>query len=250
MNKIFLIVILIFSVQILNADNVVSLKKAKNLYDSEKYEEAVSEYSKILANNYESADLYYNTGNCYYRLANYPEAIYYYEKANLLAPDDADIQHNLALANRQIYDKIQPMPKAAILRMYENFMHRFSCGFWSIFSFVSFSLMLLGAALFLFGKEKSRKVAGFAGGSLFLIFALIGFIFSQKAYQRTVNPDAAIVFAEAVSVKSAPDADATDLFIIHEGLKVEIDEHSSNWIEIKLADGRVGWVRRDVVRML
>jgi SH3-like domain-containing protein len=51
--------------------------------------------------------------------------------------------------------------------------------------------------------------------------------------------------APAVTVRSTPTQSGTDLFLIHEGTKVEIRDNSiSDWAEIQIADGKVGWVEK------
>lgn len=241
---------LVFIQIILLADHTANLQQANDLYASENYEKAFSEYSKILNGGHESPSLYYNMGNCRYRLENYTDAIYFYEKANLLAPYDEDILHNLQLARMHTYDKIEPMPQAALVRIFSDFISRFSSKFWAISSLTAFVLMLAAAALYLFSIRKKRKAFGFFAGIILFVIASASFVVSQNVYQKTVKPQTGIIYGEAVSVKSAPDGDATELFIIHEGLKVSIDEQNDNWVEIKLADGRVGWIRKDRIRML
>jgi SH3-like domain-containing protein len=57
--------------------------------------------------------------------------------------------------------------------------------------------------------------------------------------------------AEEVSVQSAPSDDlALQVFTIHEGTKTRIDQQSGEWAEIVLADGKVGWVRVEVLEII
>ena len=61
----------------------------------------------------------------------------------------------------------------------------------------------------------------------------------------------AIVMAEEVPVQSAPTDDrALQVFTVHEGTKVRIDQRSDEWVEIVLEDGKVGWVRLDVLEAI
>ena len=52
----------------------------------------------------------------------------------------------------------------------------------------------------------------------------------------------AIVMSSAASVKSSPDRSATELFVLHEGTKVVIGEATEGWAEVRIADGRKGWI--------
>ena len=45
-----------------------------------------------------------------------------------------------------------------------------------------------------------------------------------------------------ITVKSSPSSSGVDLFVLHEGTKVEIMDKADNWDKIKIADGSVGWM--------
>lgn len=89
---------------------------ADKLYDSEKYEEAAEYYESLIANCGVAPELYYNLGNCYYKLADIPHAILNYERALLLDPGDADIRENLAIARGKTIDKVTPRQRCFSFR--------------------------------------------------------------------------------------------------------------------------------------
>ncbi len=250
MKTLILTLILVFFATLAHADFAEDLQNGNKFYAEKNYEKAKTEYEKVLLSGYESAALYYNLGNVYYRTKSVANAVYYYEKAALLAPGDEDIQVNLAFARNRIYDKITPNNKPALLRYYETLVRQFTSGNYAAISLLTFVFSLLAVALYLFSKSKKRKIIGFSAGIVFFIFAAISFVFSQKRYTEQTKLDTAIVFAESVSVKSAPDNSATELFIIHEGLKVGISEQQGNWTEIRLEDGRAGWLTATSLKVL
>ena len=51
------------------------------------------------------------------------------------------------------------------------------------------------------------------------------------------------------SVKSSPSG-GTDLFIIHEGTKVQILDNVGSWVNISLADGRQGWIESGAIEVI
>jgi SH3-like domain-containing protein len=53
----------------------------------------------------------------------------------------------------------------------------------------------------------------------------------------------AIVMTESVYVKSSPDQKGNDLFILHEGTRVDVLEKLNDWQKIRIANGTVGWMR-------
>lgn len=80
---------------------------ADSAYAAGKYDEAISLYSAMLKEG-ESADIYYNLGNCYYKTDRIAHAVLNYERAFLLDPADADVRFNLELARAKTVDKIIP----------------------------------------------------------------------------------------------------------------------------------------------
>ena len=69
-----------------------------------------------------------------------------------------------------------------------------------------------------------------------------------------INRDATliggVIVDQVVTVKSSPDPQSTDSFIIHEGLKVNLEDNLDNWVKIRLADGKVGWIKNSFVKRI
>ncbi|MDP2060441.1 MAG: hypothetical protein Q8J97_11930, partial [Flavobacteriaceae bacterium] len=60
----------------------------------------------------------------------------------------------------------------------------------------------------------------------------------------------AIVFVNEVTIKSEPLDKGENIFLLHEGTKVVVLETVDNWKKIKIADGKVGWIKSDKIRVL
>ncbi len=55
----------------------------------------------------------------------------------------------------------------------------------------------------------------------------------------------------AVTVKSTPAQNGTDLFILHEGTKVTvIDDTMDGWREVRVPDGKQGWVETSQIEVI
>ena len=249
MKRIFLFLILIFSGFLVMAQETSEQlwEKANDLYIAEEYQQAILLYEQILSSGEESAKLYFNLGNAYFRNSNINNAILNYERAKLLAPHDEDIEFNILFANQFVATSIESLPLPFFLRWKESVINLFPADMWSAFSISTFILFLIALGLFLFGKNISLRKISFWTGIVFIIFSGFSYSFAGKQKKKIENRNHAIVFCPRTTVKSAPSESGTDLFIIYEGLKVEITDSLNSWKEIKLSDGNKGWLHESCI---
>jgi tetratricopeptide (TPR) repeat protein len=247
MNKVFLLIISLFTALNIAASPVDSLQAANKAYAANEYEKAAEMYESILDSGYESAALYYNMGNAWFKNNNIPKAILNYERAKLLAPNNEDIQFNLELANQFVIDKIEPLPQPFFVNWGKQLINIFSSNQWAIISIAAFVFTLVLALVYLLSRRVVLRKIAFGVSVFFLIVAIATFSFSAKQKNRVANSNHAIIFNPTVTVKASPDEGGTDLFVIHEGLKVEIEQKLNNWVEIKIEDGNSGWVKNEVL---
>ncbi|MEX0968547.1 MAG: tetratricopeptide repeat protein [Bacteroidia bacterium] len=224
--------------------------EANELYKSEQFQEAAEKYEVVLDKGYASGVLYYNLGNAYYKLENYSAAILNYERALKTGSDDEDIQFNLEKANQMIADEVQPVPELAIVTGWRNLVNTQSSKGWSLWA-----LTLLWAAFIVFGItlfiRKRKAIRGLRiTGAVVLVFSICLFTLAWQQYQAETSGNFAIIFAPTVYMKSSPDAGSTDLYLIHEGIKVEITDELEGWSEVRLADGKKGWVKQEEFRVI
>jgi tetratricopeptide (TPR) repeat protein len=217
-------------------------EKANAYYTTEEYQQAASTFEQIVSSGEESAKLYFNLGNAYYKSGDVNNAILNYERAKLLAPHDEDIAFNLQIANQFVVTKIEELPQPFFLRWRTSVINKYPTDTWAYFSIGAFILFLFLLAVFLFSRTVTVKRISFWIGMLAIVFS--GFTFSMAAQQKgKINKRKhAIVFCPRVTVKSSPSETGTDLFLIYEGLKLEVTDQLDKWTEIKLADGNKGWL--------
>ncbi|MBI3195271.1 MAG: tetratricopeptide repeat protein [Ignavibacteriae bacterium] len=238
-NILFLFIVLVqFS---LGQEADVQFEQANQLYRTGEYENATQAYEQVLLNGYEHAALYYNLGNSYFKLKNYPAAILNYERAKRLAPNDEELDHNIRLANLHVVDKIEPVPQLFLIEWWRASVNYLSTDGWALAGIVLlWATVLFGSLLLLIRSDILRRMC--------LLLAVVLFITSVLSFVGMMQRNAleaeefAIVFSPSVSVKSAPDAQSTDLFVIHEGVKARVLDSVGEWKKIKLADGKVGWM--------
>ena len=251
MKKVIFLIFSISTALYLNAQEADSLLiKANNLFVEGKYQHAVDSYENILKLGYESSELYYNLGNAYYKQNIIARAILNYEKALQLAPNDNDINYNLELTNRLVIDKIEKLPVFFVTGWIRSLKNLFSSDFWAIISIVTFVVSLLFISFYLYSRSSSFKILSFWLGFIAILISGTSFIFSYQQKQKILISDTAIVMNPAVTVKSSPDISGTDLFVIHEGTKVWVDDEISGWNEIKLSDGSKGWLKTEDIESI
>lgn len=219
-------------------------------YQQKKYQQSVISYQKVIAAGYESADLYYNLGNAYFKMDSIPSAILFYEKALKLQPGDNDILFNLRIANNKIVDKIDLIPELFYLRYWKEARSCFSRDQWAIASIIGLALFLVFAAFYLLSRKILIRKAAFWTGLLCILFLIFSVIFSWQSKQLLKNQSAAIVFQEAVMVKSSPDINSMDIFVVHSGTKVVVEDKLGDWFKVSIANGSVGWVEAVTLRMI
>jgi tetratricopeptide (TPR) repeat protein len=237
------LVLMVFTTQFVLADTMDSLlQKGNEYYIAKDYYKAARYYETILKAGKESADLYDNLGNVYYKLNDISRSILYYEKAIQLNPDFQDAIFNLSIVNTRTTDKIEQMPDIFFIAWFKSVRNWMSPDSWAIFALAIFLILLTVVLLILLVPSLLIRRIAFASSFLFLLLFIFTFVFAYSAYKAAVSDDQAIVMSPSVIVKSSPDETATDLFMIHEGTKVKINEAFGDWIEIQLADGKSGWI--------
>jgi tetratricopeptide (TPR) repeat protein len=212
-------------------------------YNEANYEEAARHYQSVIDNGFASASLYYNLGNSYFKLNNIPAAILYYEKALKLDPKDEDINFNLNLANSRIIDKIEPVPEFFIRKWWNQLVMIMLPAHWGIITIMFFILLLVSITVFIISRSVLIRKISFWAGSLVLVLTLISFYIGNRSLRVLQDQQHGIIFTPTVTVKSSPTDNSVDLFVIHEGTKVELLDKLEGWSEVKIANGSIGWVR-------
>lgn len=224
--------------------------KGNAFYQNGKYDEAVLSYETILTNGEQSAELYYNLGNAYYKQNKVAPAIYNYEKALQLDPDNADIKNNLEFAEQKRVDKITPLPKPGLSGLVETWAGGYHYDSWAwaavAFAFISF---ITFAGYYLLKKEKQKRIF-FAGLCLSVLLFIVSIASAAFLYSAASDDNPAIVFSKSAAVKTDPDAEAEDAFMLHEGTKVQVDDLGNDWAKIRLEDNRQGWIEAGAIKML
>lgn len=219
-------------------------------YAKGNYLQASKDYSDLLKVG-ESVELYYNLGNCYYRLGNITKSIIAYEKAHRLSPSDRDVTFNLEFVREKTIDKIERQEKNFFSAGYMMLQNLMDMDAWARLSIVAFFACLGMAMLFLLGRDEWMRKLGF----YVALLSVFVFVFSTLfAWQQKHNFDArdrAVVVAPSASVKQTPSDSSADAVVVHEGTAVQIvDRTMSDWYSVKLDDGKEGWLKRNSLEII
>jgi tetratricopeptide (TPR) repeat protein len=216
--------------------------KGNQQYAKSNFQDAVKTYQQILNSGYQSAVVYFNLGNAYYKLDDIPDALLYYEKAHKLAPGDEDINFNIQLTNLKTADKVEQEPEFFVTKWWHGLILYFPV---STSAVLSILLLLAGFAtliLYLFAGSGFVKKLSFYSGIVLIVVALVGMFITNQQANYFNNHHQAIIFGSSVTVKASPDANAKPLFVVHEGTKVNLLQNNNGWIEIELPNGNAGWI--------
>lgn len=217
-------------------------KQANLLYNESAYDSAAVVYEDIINKGYSSAELFYNLGNTYYKLRNYPLAIFYYEKSLKLDPQNEDTKHNIEIAKLFISDKIENIPEIFFKKWWNNLSDSFSLNTWAVITIIIFTLLLLCVFLYLIARTKGLRKSTFFIGIVLIILMICSFIISMQKYDYQNSKNEGIVIIPTITVKSSPSQTSVDLFVLHEGSKVKILDKTDEWNKIKIANGSIGWL--------
>ena len=216
--------------------------EANEMYRQERYNEALKNYQEIEALDQESWALYYNMGNIHYKMNQVAPAIYYYEKALKLRPDQQDVLFNLEFANQMVLDNIEPLPRNLGQRFMDAVILRLTYETWAK---IAVGLAFLFALLFLMyhfsystGKKRFYFITSII--TVVLVTTSVFFAFRNQLYIKS-NKEA-IIFAAEAEVMNAPTTTSETYFELHEGTKVTVLESLDNWKKIRIADGKIGWI--------
>ena len=225
----------------------VTKNNADTEYQKGNYQQAIRDYEEILKNG-ESAEIYFNLGNAYYRTDNITKAVLNYERARLLSPGDDDINFNLQFARSKTIDKITPQSEMFFVTWYKSLVNFTSVDNWAKTGILCIVMALLLVLLYLFGPQLMLRKIGFFGGLAFFVIFLLSNLFAFQQKQALDNRTGAIIISPSVNIKKTPAKNSADQFVLHEGTRVDIiDRGMTDWRCIRVGDGREGWIETKAI---
>lgn len=217
--------------------------KADSAYQSQNYELAIQLYSQELAQHQQSAELFYNLGNSYFKNNEIGKAIWAYHKAKKINPQQKDIAFNLNYASILTKDKIEQNDTGISKWMAKVFFGR-SINFWALFALGAICLSAVFFFLFKITMPKNKRgvylVSSFSFGLLFILF--LSLAIAHKAH--ITNLSHGIIIDPVVKVRTAPSEENAVAFELHEGAKFTYKQTQGDWQRIEVGNNE-GWILKE-----
>lgn len=247
---IILTLIVLASISSSFASEETTFQQGNEYYRQKQYDKAAETYEKFVQSGFEGVSLYYNLGNAYYRTGKVGYAILYYEKALKLSPGDDDIVHNLSLANLKIIDKVESFPEFFLFQWWEGLLSFLSSSGWTITAYIFYLFVIFSIGFYFYTKNPVHQKIILITGTVTLFLFLITTVLLTVKLNRESNVEKGIIVENTVNVKLSPDSGSNDAFIVHEGLKVVLEDKVDNWVKVRLQDGKLGWIPMEDVKVI
>ena len=218
------------------------MDQGNKAYQAGDFQNALSFYDKVLQSQRHSAALYYNIGNCYFKIDEFGKAVLFYERAAQLKPNDRDIQHNLAVVNTRLVDRIEPIPPFFLESWWYHTRQLASAQVWAVLGLLFLWTGVAGTLIWMIGKTRQWKKWGFVGGLVAYFFTVVCLSLSNSQYLFERDSRIGILLAEKTILYLAPEENSPEVRVIHEGVKFKIEGEVENWKKVRLYDGEAGWL--------
>lgn len=242
----FIILCAILSLQTVTAQTAEERYiKAGELYSSGDFPGAASVYSKLWEEGFRNTDLLYNTGNAYFKSGDFARAVLFFERARLSSPADEDIAYNLEIARSRITDKYDNLPGLFFVRWFDFVSLTGSTNLWALTAIIMFAAAIFLFVVFLTRARSRGLLVSFWLGIGFTVMSLMFIVFALRNNKLINHNDNAVVLCSITTGKSGPGENANELFVLHAGTTVTIEQNLGDYSEVRLPDGNKGWIRSD-----
>ncbi len=227
-----------------------TLAEGDKFYAQNDFQTAAGVYEKLLKQG-ESSIVYYNLGNCYYRLNMPAKALLNYERAALLDPSDKDMRANIDFVEHQLLKQTSRPTQFFFVKWWKDLRSCMTLHAWTVTGITTFILFLSFLFLYLFTRTITLRKAGFFGALLFLFACCITNLFAYQQYRALTQRDAALILISGTVVRSAPTDSGTELTTLPLGLKVIVTDHTmTDWKEIEFDNGKIGWIKTESLELI
>jgi tetratricopeptide (TPR) repeat protein len=245
------VVALVFLISSLSHADLASdmFAEANQFYQEGSFGQAIEKYEEILNAGYESGELYYNLANAFYKEGNIGKARLNYERALLWLEGDEAVTQNLELLKLRLVDQIEEPPRLFISVWWDALLNIFNTSTLGIVVLIIFWIVLVNAAIFMYFRKRGRIKWKSAFVTSLMVWLFLLTIWVNKIYLFETEKYG-VILAPTITVHAEPAENTTELFVLHEGTRVRVERSSNGWLEIRLADGKTGWLQSSVLEII
>ncbi len=212
-----------------------------DLYEAGEFASALNAFEAASHGNIESAALYYNLGNAFYRTDSLGRAVASYRRAQMLEPRDEDIRANLEFVRTMVgtRDTLAALAGSSPADIPLKWLSPKEVQ--TVF-YAAYYLLAAAFLGLLFFKGRSRRLSLYA---LIVLAALTASSLglSTHAQSRFHDSGGAVVVGEEVELRSGPGNAFERIATLRDGVEVTLKSRSAMWIEVELPTGEVGWLK-------
>lgn len=213
---------------------------ANNLYAGKQYDSAAACYEKLITQGKSDIWVHYNLGNTYYRLNKVGPAVLQYEKALQLDPHNKKVIDNLSLAKGRVLNPLPEFPPIFFIRWWNGLVHAFSPDVWAWLSLLVFSGVL---AVIYFARVRKEQFSHSGRWlSVGVVCLLICGCMAFFSFDASRDSGKAVIMQAGISFYDGPRSNSKVLGTLPEGTVVEINQQQSDFYNVKLPNGREGWI--------
>ena len=219
--------------------------EANHAYNGNDFVTAVEKYKQLLNMGRDSGEILYNIGNCHFRMGELGRALVYYERARVFIPRNRRLLNNIALAESRGADNITPSKFLAVVHSLCVWHYRLNARETSLLILVVNAAFWVCLCALAVTKKRFIKAAVVVLG---LVLVLLGGSYASRELER-LGMGTALVTADEAEVRTGP-GDYAITFSLHDGSRLKLIEAREGWYEIRLADGKRGWIERNKVERI
>lgn len=220
------------------ADVSASFDAANKLYEEGKFAEAGSAYEKMLQSGTVSSAIYFNLGNAFFKSGRLGRAIAAYRHAEELSPRDPDVLTNLEFVRGRVQN-----PTLSPSR-WRQWLAALTLNEWAVLAAMALWLWLGLLALTQLRptlKQPMRTLIWCGGIATAVLIACLGAAWSSG------STETAIVIAPDAMTHNGPLDAAPAGATLHDGEEFEVLDAKNDWLQVRIDNQRVGWLKRDQV---
>jgi tetratricopeptide (TPR) repeat protein len=216
------------------------LDSANTLYDQGEYTAAAAVIQSFVDQGIVDEAVYYNLGNCFFKVGDKKNAVLYYEKALKINSGNEDAAYNLSVVNGTLIDQFEELPSFSTRPLFAAINGVVSSDFIALLSI----LCLVVAVIRFYVMKKKAQNFTFTNSWVLLVVACFLYLWGAVQKDAVHSFSSAVVSINGMEVHSEPKESSTLLFELNEGTKVELVKQSDQWYNVKTKDGNQGWVQK------